>query len=271
MARKLWTEAEIERLIQLYIKDNLPGWYVGEKLGRTKTSVQRKCAELGLRKHSVKPDRPSAAQEKRRMMSLYSKGVPVKQIGRMLARSEGWVRDRVARWGLPPRPVKTWPQWGEAQVERLIQLWNEERRPKGYIADVMSREFGHQYTGSSIVGKVHRLGLERRPSPIIRTGPSEETKRRRQRTETNKKLKETLKIEERDGRRASDEGFIVCAANGRPENGKGCQWLEGDPKDRNFCGRPVKKGAKYPWCEEHHARVYQKPTAKQVRAWRSNF
>ncbi len=34
----------------------------------------------------------------------------------------------------------------------------------------------------------------------------------------------------------------------------GCQWLEGDPRDRNFCNLPVKEDSSY--CEEHHKRCY---------------
>ena len=33
-----------------------------------------------------------------------------------------------------------------------------------------------------------------------------------------------------------------------------CQWLDGEPKDRNFCETPVKFGEV--WCQEHKALVY---------------
>lgn len=35
-----------------------------------------------------------------------------------------------------------------------------------------------------------------------------------------------------------------------------CQWVEGEPKERDFCGKPVKPGSSY--CEHHHARCYYK-------------
>lgn len=38
-----------------------------------------------------------------------------------------------------------------------------------------------------------------------------------------------------------------------------CQWLEGEPRQRNFCGRPVVAASA--WCGEHHARVYVPGTA----------
>lgn len=44
---------------------------------------------------------------------------------------------------------------------------------------------------------------------------------------------------------------------------KTCQWLEGEPRDRNFCDQPVglrANGLPSPYCPEHHARVYVRLT-----------
>lgn len=38
-----------------------------------------------------------------------------------------------------------------------------------------------------------------------------------------------------------------------------CQWLEGEARDRNFCGAVVKSGSSY--CPDHHARCYKAPAA----------
>ncbi len=43
------------------------------------------------------------------------------------------------------------------------------------------------------------------------------------------------------GRRTRDEGW-------RPRT---CQWIEGEPRDRGFCGEPVQPGSSY--CPKHHA------------------
>ena len=40
----------------------------------------------------------------------------------------------------------------------------------------------------------------------------------------------------------------------RPDS---CRWIEGEPKDANYCGEPVKRGSSY--CAEHHARCYYTP------------
>lgn len=42
-----------------------------------------------------------------------------------------------------------------------------------------------------------------------------------------------------------------------------CQWIEGEPSGRAFCGDPTKPGSSY--CEAHHARCYRKPTAAEKR------
>ena len=39
-----------------------------------------------------------------------------------------------------------------------------------------------------------------------------------------------------------------------------CQWIEGEPRERAFCGAPVKPGSSY--CEEHHALCWR-PAAEK--------
>lgn len=40
-----------------------------------------------------------------------------------------------------------------------------------------------------------------------------------------------------------------------------CQWLHGEPHDRNFCGDPAQPGSSY--CPAHHARCRQKPEERR--------
>jgi GcrA cell cycle regulator len=45
---------------------------------------------------------------------------------------------------------------------------------------------------------------------------------------------------------------------------RGCQWLFGEGKERNFCGATLKPGSSY--CAEHHARCHEKHAGfKSVR------
>ena len=42
-----------------------------------------------------------------------------------------------------------------------------------------------------------------------------------------------------------------------------CQWLHGEPKDRDFCGDPIRAGS--PYCPEHHERCYRDYDVVAVR------
>lgn len=42
-----------------------------------------------------------------------------------------------------------------------------------------------------------------------------------------------------------------------------CQWIEGEPRERNFCGKPAKAGSSY--CEEHHKRCWRPATAHEEK------
>lgn len=43
-----------------------------------------------------------------------------------------------------------------------------------------------------------------------------------------------------------------------------CQWIEGDPAKREFCGRPAKitDRRRYPYCPDHCERAYVQPERK---------
>lgn len=43
---------------------------------------------------------------------------------------------------------------------------------------------------------------------------------------------------------------------------RACQWLYGEPTERDFCGAPAKPGSSY--CDEHHARCYVAPALRQT-------
>lgn len=56
------------------------------------------------------------------------------------------------------------PEWPEADLATLRRLWVVEKKTSGQIAEIMGR------TKNAIVGKVHRLNLDARPSPIRNRG-----------------------------------------------------------------------------------------------------
>ena len=52
--------------------------------------------------------------------------------------------------------------WTEEKVTQLRELW-EQGLPTSQIGKVLN------FTKNAVVGKAHRIGLERRPSPIKRS------------------------------------------------------------------------------------------------------
>ncbi|MDH5749907.1 MAG: GcrA family cell cycle regulator [Rhodospirillales bacterium] len=108
-------------------------------------------------------------------------------------------------------------EWTPERTSTLIVLWEE-----GLSTSEMGRRLG--VTKNAVVGKVHRLGLAKRNSPI-RSKPRSEPA-------------EVVKME-RLGRDM-------------------CSWPEGEPGTEgfHFCGRPAE--ASRPYCPEHCAKAYVK-------------
>ena len=178
--------------------------------------------------------------------------------------------------------------WTEKMVEDLKVMWKQ-----GLTTGEIGKRLG--VSKNSIVGKVHRLQLDARPSPIKKKEPEEvkETKKEKKscKTKSTEKTVEELKTEEKVVEKAvkravekvvekTPEPVIEEAKTFTPKlvtpaktyNGNAkltdldnhtCRWPIGDPKDENFhfCGRKIKLGQTY--CEEHAALAYVKPNNKK--------
>lgn len=173
--------------------------------------------------------------------------------------------------------------WTDEMVEDLRKMWHE-----GLTTGEIGKRLG--VSKNSIVGKVHRLGLSGRPSPIKKK--DEPTK------EKNEPLKETVKKEEKNVKKTKPEKNIkedtvskteiettvseikeerieIIRSSSKVEHPKQhgkitltdldnhtCRWPIGDPKDENFhfCGKKIKIGQTY--CEEHANIAYVKAGKK---------
>ena len=62
--------------------------------------------------------------------------------------------------------------WNEENVSRLRDLW-DQGLPTSQIGKLLG------FTKNAVVGKAHRIGLERRPSPIRRTAVKPDRKKAR--------------------------------------------------------------------------------------------
>ncbi len=176
--------------------------------------------------------------------------------------------------------------WTDEMVEDLKKMWKE-----GLTTGEIGRRLN--VSKNSIVGKVHRLGLSGRPSPIKKKDGSKPTpsapKTAKPSAEKNKNsapkkatpAKEPSvapvmtpaapKIEVHKKESASSS-FSAADIRHKPHHygnlplteldNHTCRWPVGDPKDANFhfCGKKVRLGQTY--CEEHAAIAYVKPGKK---------
>ena len=114
--------------------------------------------------------------------------------------------------------------WTAEKIKQLKKLWL-----KGKSTIEIGKELG--ISKNAVVGKVHRLELAARPSPIKRT---EKTK------STNSAAKKTVKKE----LKPKNITLMDLKLNS-------CRWPIGDPSDDDFhfCGADTVTGK--PYCSEH--------------------
>ena len=110
--------------------------------------------------------------------------------------------------------------WNKERLGQLTKLWGQ-----GLSITQIGLKLG--VTRNAVVGKVHRMGLPKRQSPIVRSDKPFEPKRR--------KLS-PLTFADWDRHK--------------------CCWPIGDPRspDFKFCGDKVVEGR--PYCEEHCNQAY---------------
>ena len=146
--------------------------------------------------------------------------------------------------------------WTNEQVDELCRLWD-----KGLTANEIAKKLG--VTKNAIVGKVHRLCLKARPSPIKFKGevePAEPAK-----LEENGDAVETSELEDTEVQNNVEESApsnVSTCDCGKIKlvelDSHTCRWPIGDPRDEDFgfCGRKVRAGQTY--CDEHSAMAYVK-------------
>lgn len=152
--------------------------------------------------------------------------------------------------------------WTDEMVESLKQMWK-----KGLTTNEIAKNLG--VSKNSIVGKVHRLNLTARPSPIKKKEDmpapcevkAEETVETKQEAVVEKEplmtKTETVKPAVSEGKNKNNSYIKLTELDNHT-----CRWPIGDPKDDNFCfcGKKVRSGQTY--CEEHSALAYVKPGKK---------
>ena len=145
--------------------------------------------------------------------------------------------------------------WNESNVERLRELW-DQGLPTAQIGKLLG------FTKNAVVGKAHRIGLERRPSPIRRTAVKPD--RKKARSPIIPKLNFENTKEEVVEKQKTQKNFQPVIKNLFTNSVKrGCEWPNGHPdeSDFKFCGK--ERFEDKPYCLEHCAIAYVIPEKEE--------
>lgn len=153
--------------------------------------------------------------------------------------------------------------WTDKMVEELKSLWQT-----GLTTSEIAKQLG--VSKNSIVGKVHRLSLSGRPSPIKKKEEVQEPVVSKAKKERNIKQPELLVEEPLEKVELIEENIEIIETKAPCEeknevssitrltdlDNHTCRWPIGDPRDENFhfCGKKIKTGQTY--CDEHAAVAY---------------
>ena len=144
--------------------------------------------------------------------------------------------------------------WDENNVSKLRELW-DQGLPTAQIGKLLG------FTKNAVVGKAHRIGLERRPSPIRRTAVKPDRKKARSPVmpKLNFESKPEASLESNDN--ASFQPVIKNMFN--TSSKRGCEWPQGHPDeiDFQFCGK--ERYEDKPYCLDHCAVAYVIPDKEE--------
>jgi len=119
------------------------------------------------------------------------------------------------------------------------------------------------FTKNAVVGKAHRIGLERRPSPIRRTAVKPDRKKARSPIVPTLKF-EALKEEPKETTKF--QTLLPDVKNlFKNQTKRGCEWPEGHPdeSDFEFCGKD--RFEDKPYCIDHCAVAYVIPEKEEEK------
>jgi len=145
--------------------------------------------------------------------------------------------------------------WNDDNVSRLRELW-DQGLPTAQIGKLIG------FTKNAVVGKAHRIGLERRPSPIRRTAAKPDRKKARSPIMPKLNFENISDDQKEVGYTATT--FQPMARNLFASKVKrGCEWPDGHPDEAefHFCGK--ERFEDKPYCLSHCAIAYVIPEKEE--------
>ena len=149
--------------------------------------------------------------------------------------------------------------WDDKNVARLKELW-DQGLPTAQIGKLLG------FTKNAVVGKAHRIGLERRPSPIRRTAVKPDRKKARSPVIPKLNFENQSASDNKENENSSAKIFYPKISNLFHSTAKrGCEWPEGHPDEDefHFCGKD--RFEDKPYCMDHCAVAYVIPEKEDTK------
>lgn len=152
--------------------------------------------------------------------------------------------------------------WNDENVAKLRDLW-DQGLPTAQIGKLLG------FTKNAVVGKAHRIGLERRPSPIRRTTAKPD--RKKARSPITPKLNfETSKVEAIEIPEKKNNFQPVVRNFIKSHVKRGCEWPEGHPDESDFKFCDKERFEDKPYCIDHCAVAYVIPEKEDTERQQIN-
>ena len=162
--------------------------------------------------------------------------------------------------------------WTDERIAKLKQGWEG-----GMTATQIAEMLGEGVTRNAVIGKAHRLGLERRPSPVQATDATPAPARAAAAAPPPAPAPvaasaPAIKPMEAPAARPVGKPAKGVSKGGKQTrttlldlNEKVCKWPIGHPDDADFhfCGRPSNAG--FPYCNDHCLVAYQAQMPRKDR------
>ena len=145
--------------------------------------------------------------------------------------------------------------WDENNVTKLRELW-DQGLPTAQIGKLLG------FTKNAVVGKAHRIGLERRPSPIRRTAVKPDRKKARSPVMPKLNFEQAAKENDLSNDKSSFQPLVKNLFNSNQK--RGCEWPVGHPdeSDFHFCNKD--RFEDKPYCIDHCAVAYIIPEKEEA-------
>lgn len=151
--------------------------------------------------------------------------------------------------------------WNEERTAVLKKLWLE-----GLSASQVARQLGG-VSRSAVIGKVHRLGITARETPVRQRASSVRTPSRIQvRARSTRETTPAPRMAAPRPARPADDLLPTSGILGLETHS--CRWPIGNPdqNDFGFCGREKPKRGSY--CDQHAQGAFRRfQSAADVEAW----